>query len=253
MIWKVVGAIAPGTSHLESSLPCQDRYLTTEFTSGDGGAVLALAVSDGAGSAERSETGATTVCSTLIACTRDALAVSSDLDQIGDELVRSWFIDARAAIRILARDEDGAINDYAATGLLAVVADHQALCAQVGDGAMVIRGRDANFTVAIWPEGGEYANETFFVTDPNVATRVHVRRFDGVRDVIAFSDGLQRLALHSATKSAYAPFFEQIVRTVRDEERTVDDLMNDLTAYLGSAMVNARTDDDKSLVIGCRL
>ena len=85
------------------------------------------------------------------------------------------------------------LRDFAATALVAVASDHQTLCAQVGDGAIVVRASAAApFDVAFWPGSGEYVNHTFFLTDENAAQRIGIRRFDAVQDVVAISDGLQK-------------------------------------------------------------
>ena len=239
---------------MQSQKPCQDRCASHVALSGDGAEVFFSAVSDGAGTAAHAERGAQLVCDSLIELAARAVAESSDLDRIADERVRSWFLEARERLRALARETETEIRDYAATGLLAVVSEQQTLCARVGDGGIVLRRTpEGPFEVALWPEAGEYANQTYFVTDDAVAERIAIRRYDDVRDVIAFSDGLQHLALEHATRSAFVPFFAPLVRTIREGNQSADELQASLVAYLNSAAVNGRTDDDKSLVIGCRL
>ena len=253
MSWRCVEGYAVGTSHQSTETPCQDRCASTVFLAEDGGEVMACAVSDGAGSAGRAEQGAQIVCDTLLACARETLTQSSDLDAVSDEIIRSWFLQAREQIRAQAGDDDAMVRDYAATGLLAVASAYQTLCAQIGDGAIVIRKCEGpGFEVAIWPEGAEYANETFFVTDPASAEHVQIARYDKVCDVVAFSDGLQRLALDQVEHAAYTRFFTPLVGTIRSSNDT-DLLETQLVAYLNSKPINERTDDDKSLAIACRL
>ncbi len=248
-----MSAIAVGTSHIRTETPCQDRCAGVVVESADGGEVFVGVVSDGAGSASLSERGATLVCERLPALVGRALATSSDLDALSDEDVRTWFLMLRDELRAQAGEAGAALRDFSATALLAVASDHQTLCAAVGDGAVVVReGVDAPFEVALWPEGGEYVNQTYFLTDDTVAERVAIRRFDGVSDVIAFSDGLQQLALEHATRSAFAPFFAPLVRTVRESAAVPAELARSLASYLDSEAVNRRTDDDKALVVGCR-
>ncbi len=254
MTWRYVGGFAVGTSHVEAQKPCQDRCACSVAHSRDGGDVLVTVLSDGAGSAHHSERGAEVVCETLSELASGEVAECSDLDRVADERIRSWFLSARERLRILARGTETEIRDYAATALLAVVSEHQALCARIGDGGIVLRRAPGTpFEVAIWPEAGEYANQTYFITDDAVAERIAIRRFDDVYDVVAFSDGLQHLALEHATRSAYEPFFAPLVRTVRAGGESNGELQTSLVAYLNSAAVNGRTDDDKSLVIGCRM
>ena len=254
MTWRCVGGFAVGTSHRESKTPCQDRCACNVTASRDGGEVLVAVVSDGAGSALYSERGAQLVCDTLLGLVRDDVAGSSDLDRIGDESVRSWFLQVRELLRALARETQTEIRDYAATALIAIASERQTLCARIGDGGIVLRrAADAPFEVALWPEAGEYANQTYFVTDDSAPERIAIARFDEVQDLVAFSDGLQHLALERATRSAFGPFFIPLVSTVRESAESNGKLQESLVAYLNSTTVNERTDDDKSLVIGCRL
>ena len=254
MSWRFVDGFAAGTSHLQTHSPCQDRCACAVVPSADGAQVLVAVVSDGAGSAPRSEEGATLVCERLLESAAEAVRASSDLDALADETVRSWFLDIRERLRGKAREAGGDVRDYAATALLAVASDHQALCAQLGDGGIVFR-RSASepFELAVWPGGGEYANETFFVTDDGAPERIELRRYDRVVDVVAFSDGLQHLALEHASRSAYAPFFGPLVETVRSRAGAHDAVRAELLAYLNSDAINRRTDDDKSLAIACRI
>ena len=88
-----------GTAHLDSKLPCQDRCAGAIVASGDGGEVFIGVVSDGAGSAQRAEDGARSICDGLVALASAAVAKSSDLDEIEDERVRSWFLEVREGLR----------------------------------------------------------------------------------------------------------------------------------------------------------
>ncbi len=211
-------------------------------------------VSDGAGSATHAELGAQVVCDALLDAARNAVARCSDLDRIEDELVRTWFLAVRERLRTVARTAQTDIRDYAATALLTIASDHQTLCARIGDGGIVLRhAPDGAFEVALWPDGGEYANQTYFITDDAAAEHIAVARFDDVSDVVAFSDGLQHLALENATRSAYPAFFLPLVAAVRGAKQAGAALQSKLAAYLDSGPINDRTSDDKSLVVGCRM
>lgn len=254
MSWRCVDAFAIGISHRDTDVPCQDRCTSAVVPSSDGGDVFVTVVSDGAGSAAHSERGAQVVCDTLAGMVSAAVRASSDLDRIGDELIRSWFLSAREALREESRELGVEIREFAATALLAVASDHQTVCARIGDGGIVVRRTLADaFEVALWPDGGEYANQTYFITDDAAAERIAIARFDEVSDVVAFSDGLQYLALEHATRTAFGPFFAPLVAAVRGARDTNGKLHTQLVEYLNSAAINERTDDDKSLVVGCRI
>ena len=60
MTWTVLGDSVIGTSHRTRSTPCQDAFRIATF--GPSAEWLVVAVADGAGSASRSEVGATMAC-----------------------------------------------------------------------------------------------------------------------------------------------------------------------------------------------
>jgi len=251
--WRYVDGYAVGSSHVASRTPCQDRCAGSLVRSKDGGEVFVAVVSDGAGSALHAEAGAEFACASLLASATEDVEESSDFDRIGDERVRTWFMAVRAALLARARDADAEVRDFAATAMIAMASETQALCAAIGDGAIVVRRAAGEpFEVALWPEAGEYANQTFFVTDETAPERIAIRRYDAVCDVVAFSDGLANLALERATKTAFGRFFEPLVATVRASDAGRD-LQAELVAYLNSPAIVARTDDDKALVVGCRV
>jgi hypothetical protein len=63
---------------------------------------------------------------------------------------------------------------------------------------------------------------------------------------------LQRLALNEAERLPHLPFIGAMIKTVR-EATDICTLKVDLENYLSSTRINARTDDDKSITIVCRL
>ncbi len=103
-----------------------------------------------------------------------------------------------------------------------------------------------------WPQSGEYANQTWFITEPNFEEALLLDVVEGPIDRLAmFTDGLQRLALHEATRSVHAPFFIPLF----DRLASVSDaalLEQPLRKWLDSEAINQRTDDDKTLLLTMR-
>jgi hypothetical protein len=159
-----------------------------------------------------------------------------------------------ARIARAARAEARATRDFSCTLLVALVGEARAVFFQLGDGAIVYRGADGAYVPALWPQTGEYANCTWFVTDDDAAERVQSAAAERVHEVALLTDGLQGLALRFGTREAHGPFFEPMFARLRRES---DDgsraLRKELRAFLGSAPVNRRTDDDKTLVLATRL
>jgi hypothetical protein len=131
---------------------------------------------------------------------------------------------------------------------------------QIGDGAMVVvDGNAADPRCVFWPQHGEFANSTFFVTQDaaeDVLMLARTTSVDGpapVQEIAMFSDGLERLVLNFTTKDVHSPSLAPILGWLAGQEPTDVAGPNDaLIAFLGSAQVNRRTDDDKTLVLATR-
>ncbi len=144
------------------------------------------------------------------------------------------------------------VRDYACTVLAAVVGPDWSVFLQIGDGVMVVRSAgDPDYGWVFWPEDGEYANTTFFVTDERA--REHLQ-FEGsdldYEEVALLTDGLQRLVLNLGDRTVHQPFFSSMFRALGGPTLVPPGVYADrLGAYLNSDTVNARTDDDKTLVL----
>lgn len=254
--WRFALASVIGSGHAKAGLPCQDAATARVIDVPDLGEVLIAAISDGAGSANRAHDGSRLATDTIVA---DILCVYWEGQELADLTcsdMREWLVGVRTAVQKVA-DRDGAVfRDYACTLLCAVVEPHRAAFLQIGDGAIVIspRGEPDEYSWEFWPQRGEYANLTRFVTDEDAAERVELTAVRGEIDEVAiFSDGLQPLALQYAEKTAYAPLFRSLFGPVRSAPPgRRDDLSLSLAAFLASGRVSSRTDDDKSIVLATR-
>jgi len=254
--WLSAGATVAGTAHVRRAEPRQDA-LSVRHTPAGNAVVLALA--DGAGSAERGGAGAAIAVRALraageAACGRAPIA----------ELDGPMMVDAMAAARraVLNAAERAAIapRALATTALLVVSDGSTTLAAHVGDGAAVVRlAADRSWCALSWPERGEYAGMTRFLTeDPPAPVRV-ARLEDDVSALAVLTDGLERLVLDLAAGTPHPPFFDMIAAPLdtracggatagRDRR-----LSRALARYLSGEAVCERTDDDKTLAIAVRL
>lgn len=248
MSWRFVNAAVRGTSHEVSGAPCQDDCFVD--VAGD---VLVAIASDGAGSASRSEEGAGLTCETLLRCIEEWLRTGSDVEDIRRETVEEWVGNARAVVEARAVQMELTLRDFACTVVGAIVGLEAAAFFQIGDGAAVT-GSHGQYDVVFWPSGGEYANMTYFTTDDD--WREHLAfevRAGSIDDVAVMTDGLQRLALQFDARAAHVPFFEPMFGVLQNAEPGFATSFEvPLVVFLGSEAVNARTDDDKSLVLATR-
>jgi hypothetical protein len=249
--WKYAASSVIGTSHL--SKPdgvCQDshicRYLDGPLS------VFVAVVSDGAGSASRSQDGSLCACQYI-----DRLIAQAPPETLFTrELAISALRGLRRQLAELADEAQVALREFACTLLVAIADSERAVFWQVGDGAMCFRLRDHDtYQYAFWPEKGDYANVTFFVTDSNAEEHLEFDVTEGeIIEVAAFSDGLERLALDFVTGEVHPGFFNGLFPHLRVlKPGYSDEISSQLATFLGSERVNKRTDDDKTLILASRL
>jgi hypothetical protein len=169
-----------------------------------------------------------------------------------DEELATWFDTTRDLIRAVALRHSREFKDFAATSVSVISTGSQTVIAHVGDGCAVLREAYSGRWIApSWPQHGEYAATTYFVTDADVL-QLKIKRVESEISAFAvFSDGIERLALDFAAKEPSHKFFDKIAAPISASSCKGRDgtLSRSLKAYLGSSAVNSRTDDDKSLVV----
>jgi hypothetical protein len=226
------------------------------MTAGDGEPVLVAIVSDGAGSAARGEAGARLACSLFV----DEMAALFEIDgsvlDITREFAQGWLMRFQNAVALRAEAEELAPRDFACTTLAAVLAPACAAFLQIGDGAIVVaaHAEAGEYRPVFWPQRGEYENTTTFATEEAALEQFEFAACEEAIDEVAlFTDGLQRLALHFHSQSAYTPLFRPMFAAVRAVPEGLSETLSiSLAAFLDSRPVNERTDDDKTLVLATR-
>jgi hypothetical protein len=214
---------------------------------------LVAVVADGAGSSARAAEGARMACAAVLEL---ATAGKGEPDLGGfrrDEGLR-WLQVVRERLQAAATAEQVDWQAFSCTLLVALVDAQRAVFLQIGDGAIVYRAADGRFVPALWPQTGEYANTTWFVTDETACERLQAAAASDVHELALFSDGLQSLALRFVSREVHAPFFEPMFERLRQEAAgDAPELERQLRLFLDSPEVNRRTDDDKTLLLATRL
>ena len=253
--WRYAYASVAGTSHDKNGSPCQDAGSCRVVEADGGGSILLAMASDGAGSARRSEEGA-------------RLAVALFLDEFGEvcrergilaidrPFVLAWLTKLRRRIWARAARAGTRAGDYACTALGAVIAEDRAVFFQIGDGAIVISARPqaGDYDWVFWPQHGEFANTTNFVTQRDAARALEIEMHAGAIDEVAlFTDGIERLVLDLSAKTAHAPFFRPLFGWLAQTKPPETSAASPaLLQYLASKQVCDRTDDDKTLIMATR-
>jgi hypothetical protein len=256
--WRVAHNSVIGTSHEKTGLPCQDAGGCRVVSDPAGQQVLLAVACDGAGSASRSLDGANLTAARFLRDFGESTQ-RSGFDEITKEFVVDWLSRVRADIRNRADADDVPSREFACTVLGAVIGESRAAFFQIGDGAMVVSNRSEpdDYGWIFWPQHGEFANQTNFVTQDNALEVLEFEIEERCIDEVAiFTDGIERLVLDLTEKTAHAPFFRTLfgwlVKTEPSEVEIEISVSPVLSTYLGSKQINDRTDDDKTLILATR-
>lgn len=253
--WRYAYASVAGTSHDKTGSPCQDAGGCRVVEASGGEPILLAMASDGAGSARRSDEGARLAVALFLdefgaACRERGIAA------IDRAFVLAWLTKLRRRIAARAVANGVRSGEFACTALGAVVADDRAVFFQIGDGAIVVsrRHRPGAYDWIFWPQHGEFANTTNFVTQRDAARALEIEIRPGPFDEVAlFTDGIERLVLDLKGKTAHAPFFRPLFGWLSGTKPPAkSETSPALVNYLGSKQVCDRTDDDKTLVLATR-
>jgi hypothetical protein len=249
-VWRPIAQSLQGPSHFADGSPCQDSHCVRVFGAEDDETLMAC-IADGAGSAKFSDVGSAMACTAMLENAATYFESQYKFDELQLEDVIGWCDDARARIRGEATTRDCSLRELATTLAVAIVTPRRAFFFQLGDGAIVVGNRGV-YGVVFWPQSGEYANTTNFITSDEYRERLDFLMTDSrLSDVALFTDGLERLALRFDSQTPHAPFFEPLFRTVRAAD-DLDILSEQLRRFLGADSVQSRSDDDKTLILASR-
>lgn len=263
--WTVAAASEAGVSHVRASLPCQDAHGYRVLANG----WLAVAVADGAGSAELADVGATSSVQIALDSIEDrirrndiALIDPMDGFNVGDmppwlhHMLHQTLQEVRAGLDAIATERDTPVRELATTLLLAIVTPGSVAAVQVGDGAIVGWDRDGGLFSVTRPPDSEYANSTTFICSPDAIETAqwgYMASDSGVGGLAAFSDGLQRLALKMPEGEPHSPFFSPLYQFMKNlaMQNTLpsDAATRQISGFLRSPRIQERADDDLTLLL----
>jgi hypothetical protein len=134
---------------------------------------------------------------------------------------------------------------------VAVVGPTSSFLVQIGVGALIF-GNHALYGVVFWPQSGEYANSTNFLTSDEYEQQLEFLATPSKCSKVALmTDGIERIALRFDSQTPHIPFFDPLFRAL-SSTADVDSLNEGLRGFLGSNSVQLRSDDDKTLVLAAR-
>ena len=164
--------------------------------------------------------------------------------------MHDWVDGIRDHIAELATRRGASPRQFASTLAALLVCPSDFVALHIGDSSIVGR-RDGTWEVICWPENGEYASSTYFITDDPEPRLNIVRRPLEHNAFALFSDGIGDLALLHGSQQAHPGFLDPMIRPVdaSSDLGRLAGLSTKLRDYLASPTVCERTDDDKTIVL----
>jgi hypothetical protein len=249
-VWRHIAQSLQGSSHRADGTCCQDFNCVRVLGDGANSALVAC-VADGAGSARFSDIGSKIACESIVDLAGEYFEQHGSFDALDRGEVQQWCDEIQARIEAAADERFCNARELATTLLVAIASASSSTFFQIGDGGIVVRSGNV-YGVVFWPQSGEYANSTNFITSNEYRDQLE---YFSIRqpcsDIALLTDGLERLALSFEQQIAHAPFFEPLFKALRATD-DVAGLSEGLRTFLGSQSVQNRSDDDKTLILASR-
>lgn len=249
MQWEIVGCSAIGTKHITGGTPCQDAVCYERISD----QIIIGAVSDGMGSARRSDVGSKLAVQTALSQIKSTQCWLNQPknDEGAREIFQSVLGKVQAALKQKAENEGYSVEDLNCT-LLAFIATPEWLAAmQVGDGLIVVRPKDENYRLLFMPDKGEHPNETTPVISSDALEEMQVCvKLDAYEFICVATDGIENISLVKSEKwrpfeGFFEPLEEKVMLSINSRERK----QKEIEDYLNSEQINQKTNDDKTLLL----
>lgn len=264
-LWLTAAASVQGPGHLKFKLPNQDAFVVQKSSDGS---VIAVVVSDGAGSAPHSERGSR-VCAEIMGTVLLAIG-EKYTEQItgafrGEEKARQFIQDRVAKGLRRVREEldptEGRLSEFHHTFTGAVLTPVGGFMAQIGDSPAVtaraeeVKNADKPDLVDFFAknqihlaEKGEYVNETCFVTQSLWLQNLHLVLIPANTALLLMSDGAGDLVMSRG--EIFRPFIANVFSRVLKEQNSAG-RDHAILESLSDPRADEITADDKTLVIVC--
>ena len=238
MKWKVFFASAAGKNHLADNVACQD---SGHFAvSGD---ALIGVVSDGAGSASEGHLGSEFFArriSELVSESMGSGQFAIDAQSDCRDHLLAIIQEARSQLREIAASRQLELRDFACTLVGCITSRDVGCFFHIGDGFAVCLRNGAE-SVLSHPENGEYADETYFVTDDDWKDHLRVTHIGGIDRgclIGLMTDGAAPFVINRAKTGFYRPFIDPVV-----------DFLSNATEHNGNQALHNVLKDERTLAI----
>jgi hypothetical protein len=259
--WQLSYASVRGKGHIDGDLPNQDSVKVRSSKHGD---VVCAVVSDGAGTAARSQEGSK--LATQLICEQMCEAAERLYRSAGlsPGAVRDAFEHCIIRVRESLHARGASLSEFHCTMVAWISTPGGAYIAQIGDsvalstsfkvideaGARQVDFFPGDGCVIYEPQRGEYSNETHFLTEPDWQSQLRISRVpDAVDAVLLMTDGAMDIAVLRG--KVFRGFLSNLVAKLqctpdREARRST------IETWLGAPQTYGVTADDKTLFVAIR-
>jgi serine/threonine protein phosphatase PrpC len=239
--------ICVGKSHEATGKPCEDTFKLGR--SADDKWHFAV-ISDGCGSAPSALQGSEFISEFLLVKLNEFVPLLNERgpgEWLVDKAVSS-IAELREAMRV---EFQAPLSDYSATIVAAIISGDGGFFLHLGDGistALSLEGKPCTGNIRLVtqsdPENGEYANQTYYVTEPDWVRHIRITPIAQADCLILCSDGAQDLFYEGnrAHGPALIPLLKKVAATSPGPSRF-------LYETISSSEAESRSSDDKTIVI----
>jgi hypothetical protein len=241
--WRIIGASLRGSDHVSRGIERQDA-----FAAGVAAGMAFAVVCDGAGSARCASAGAGRFSQAVLEALEHEAVDSGARFSVAR--FRDVVIEAVEECRAVIKAEGLLLHEHHATLLVLAARTDATFIAHVGDGLAGV-ALSAEWTKAALslPENGEYANETFFVTEDDWAERLRCYRLPALPPggvAVILTDGAMSFVIGPDGQGLEPEFMAPVSRHLF--QTSGEPAAAALAGTLGSADACRISGDDKTLV-----
>ena len=146
---------------------------------------------------------------------RAALENEQSICDLNESLAHEWLLAIRSRLLEKSRSLDVPVRELATTISIAILGHCSSVLIVVGDSPCVVYDGD-KWIAPIWPMNGEYANQTYFVTQDPVPVWKFTHIANAIAKVAVFTDGIDKLVLRNRGKEVFDPFFDVVFGGLED-------------------------------------
>lgn len=222
----VNGFLQQGKAHIKNNTPCQDSVSVHQ-----GSFTTMVCVSDGAGSKAYSHLGSDTITANL------TNAIEEKFDAWHNQIIQGTFEESfevyvqevlQAKVKELNHsaklDKEIVLSDLACTLVMYAEKEDRAFLVHVGDGRILGLRSDYWFETLSFPENAEFANVTYFLTQPHLQKHIRAKVLNpkDYHAVLCMTDGGDDIFYVSSKSMVIAGLYYVLVDAIENNAKFIE-------------------------------